>query len=77
MVLTLLGVAVCVSVLVEAVTTAYRYRSTQRLAGFLGHAILSAGIFAVGVTVLVVPEFWHWLADRVVDAYLFVAGGGK
>ena len=69
--LTLLGVAVCVSVLVEAVTTAYRYRSTQRLGGFLAHAVLSAAILTVGLTVVVVPQFWHWVVDRIVDAYLF------
>jgi hypothetical protein len=77
MVLTLLGVAVCVSVLTEAVATARRYRSSQRLGGFLIHALLSAAILTVGLTLVVLPQAWRWVADRFVDAYLFVAGGGS
>ncbi len=77
MVLIALGAAVCVSVLVEAIATARRYRSSQRMGGFLAHALLSIVILSIGLTLLVVPQFWRWAGDRFVDAYVFVAGGGS
>ena len=77
MVLIALGGAVCVSVLVEAIATARRYRSSLRMGGFLAHTLLSIVILSIGLTLLVVPQFWRWGGDRFVDAYAFVAGGGS
>ena len=77
MLIAVLAVAACISVFVAAVTGAYRNRTVQNVSGFLGHTAVSAVMLAVGLSIVLAPEFWHWLYDRLVDAYLFVAGGGQ
>jgi hypothetical protein len=76
MITVILGVAVCVSVLAKAMSATRAYRSSQNLGGFLTHAALSAGILGTGVSILLVPQVWYRLFERLVVGYAFFVSGG-